>query len=145
MNRIADSASSDVLTHKESNALEARLLRVMSISAIVAVAISALVAPWRTTTGLMLGGTLSLLNYYWLHSSVAAIFDINHQTERPRARSSRYLLRYFVVSIVVLSAYQLHLVSLPATIAGLCSFVPALMFEAAREFYFVIMHREESY
>jgi len=35
-------------------------------------------------------------------------------------------------------------VSLAATIAGLSSFVVALFVEALREFYFVIIHREET-
>jgi hypothetical protein len=32
---------------------------------------------------------------------------------------------------------------LPAVLAGLCSFVVALMAEALREFYFAIIEREE--
>jgi hypothetical protein len=34
---------------------------------------------------------------------------------------------------------------LPATIAGMCSFVAALFVEAFRQFYFVIIGREESF
>jgi hypothetical protein len=36
-------------------------------------------------------------------------------------------------------------VVLAATLAGLCSLVPALFVEAARQFYFSIIHREESF
>jgi len=39
----------------------------------------------------------------------------------------------------------LQMVSLAATLAGLCAFVPALFVEAVREFYFAIMHREGSF
>jgi hypothetical protein len=103
------------------------------------------VAPWRVTSGVILGGLLAVLNYRWLHTSVAAIFNINLGTERPRAGASRYILRYAVVGAVVLAAVNLQIVSLAATLAGLCAFVPALFIEALREFYFAIIHREESF
>src|ERR1051325_11800203 len=145
MNQIADSAEAEGLVRGADSALELRICRAMIVVTVAAAIVSAAFAPWRFTTGLILGGALSLLNYRWLHSSVAAIFALNDSTKRPAARSSRYLLRYFVVGIVIFTAYQLQIVSLAATLAGLSAFVPALMFEALREFYFVIIHREESY
>ena len=93
----------------------------------------------------MLGGGLSLLNYHWLRTSINAIFNIDHAGQRPRVRISSYLIRYLIVGAVVFAAYELRLVSVAATIAGLSSFVPALFVEAFRQFYFVIIHREESY
>ena len=144
MNQIANSVNSAELRDGDDN-LEGRLLLSMAVATAIAVIVSVLVAPWRVTAGLFLGGSLSLLNYHWLHTSVAAIFNIDLSVERPHARSWRYLSRYFVVGVVVLVAYKLHLVALAATLAGLCSLVPALFVEAARQFYFVIIHREESF
>jgi hypothetical protein len=84
------------------------------------------------------------LNYHWLRTSVTAIFSVRG-ADRPRVQIWRYLLRYFVVGVAVFAAYQMQVVSLPATIVGLCSFVPALFVEAFRQFYFAIIHREESF
>lgn len=145
MNQIPDSVYGAVELRDGDDNLEGRLLRSMAAATAIAVIVSAVVAPWRVTSGLFLGGSLSLLNYHWLHTSVAAIFNIDLSVQRPRARSWRYLLRYFVVGLVVLAAYKLHLVALAATLAGLCSLVPALFVEAARQFYFSIIHREESF
>src|SRR5438094_4118866 len=144
MNQIANSVNSAELRDGDDN-LEGRLLLSMAVATAIAVIVSVLVAPWRVTSGLFLGGSLSLLNYHWLHTSVATIFNIDLSVQRPRARSWRYLLRYFVVGVIGFAAYKLHLVSLPATLMGLCSFVPALFAEAARQFYFAIIHREESF
>jgi hypothetical protein len=127
-----------------SGALESRVFRVMIASVAVAVIVSTFLAPWRVTTGLMLGGALSLLNYHWLQSSVTAIFNISAE-QRPRVKISSYIFRYFVVAGAALAAYQLELVSLPAVFAGLSSFVPALFIEASRQFYFAIIHRGESF
>src|SRR2546421_12944918 len=145
MSQIADSVNVAVELRDGDDRLEGRLLRSMAVATVIAVIVSTVVAPWRVTSGLFLGGSLSLLNYHWLHTSVAAIFNIDLSVQRPRARSWRYLLRYFVVGVIGFAAYKLHLVSLPATLMGLCSFVPALFAEAARQFYFAIIHREESF
>ena len=127
------------------DALDARVMRTMVVAVSLAVMISIPFAPWRITAGLLLGGLLSLLNHYWMRLSVAAAFDTAlGQGKKPRLRLANYILRYFVVVGVVFLAYQFNIVSLAATIVGLCSFVVALFFEAFREVYLAIIHREEN-
>jgi len=145
MSQIADSVSGDGFAVQKNDAIEARLFRLMIASVGIAAAASTIVTPWRVTAGLTLGGSLSLLNYHWLRTSVAAVFNIDIAAERPRFKASRYILRYFVIGVISFAAYKLRLVSLPATIAGLCAFVPALFVEAGRQFYFAVIHREESF
>ena len=145
MSQIADSVSGDGFAVPKDDAIETRLFRLMIVSVGIAATASTIVAPWRVTTGLTLGGVLSLLNYHWLRTSVAAVFNIDIAAKTPRFKASRYILRYFVIGIVAVAVYKLRLVSLPATIAGLCAFVPALFVEAGRQFYFAILHREESF
>ncbi len=132
----------DTGSEAAQDGVEARIFWVMIASVLVAVSIAAVIAPWRVTTGLLLGGLLSLLNYSWLRSSVGAIIEANAIGKINGNRSVRYILRYLVVAAAVVAAYKLNLVSLPATISGLCSFVIALFAEAFREFYFTIIHRE---
>jgi hypothetical protein len=128
----------------DDEALERRLTRSMCVAVVLAVAISAAVAPWRVTAGLALGGVLSLVNHRWLRSSIAASFGGDLRGKRPRLKVARYVLRYFVVGIAVFAAAWLDLISVPAALAGLCSFVAALFVEAARQFYTAIVHREET-
>jgi len=125
--------------------LEARIIRAMIVAVAVAVIVSAIVAPWRLTSGLLLGGVLSLLNYRWLSGSVAALLDMQKPGVKPRLKLWKHALRYLVIAVAVFAGYQLNLISLAATIAGLCSFVPALFVEAGRQFYFAIIRREESF
>jgi len=145
MGQIADSAGAGVELRDSASGLEARLLRSMIAAVVIAAGVSVFAAPWRVTFGLVLGGALSVLNYRWLHTSVAAIFKIDLAAAKPQAGVSRYLLRYLIVGGVVFAATNLQLVSLPAVLAGLSAFVPALFVEAIREFYFAIIHREESF
>ena len=141
---MAKTSDKQVETKSES-AIEARVLRTMAIAVGVAVIVSSAFAPWRVTTGLLLGGLLSLLSHHWMRTSIAAAFSGALEAgTKPKLTSVKYLLRYFVIAGAVLVAYQLNLISLPATIAGLCSFVVAIFVEALREFYFGIIRREET-
>ena len=145
MNQIADRVGRKGLSGDNQTTVELSIFRSMIAAVFIAVILGAILAPWRFTAGLMLGGVLSLFNYHWLRTSIAAVFNIDMAAERPRFKASRYILRYFVIGAISFAAYRLRLVSLPATLAGLCAFVPALFVEAGREFYFAIVHREESF
>ena len=116
----------------------------MLIAVGLAVLAGALFLPWRATAGLSLGGALSLLNYHWLRTSISAVFNIESAGQRPKLKASGYILRYFVLFTLVAVAYKLNVISLPATIVGMCSFVVALFVEAFRQAYFAIIRREES-
>lgn len=141
---MAKSSDKQVQT-KSGSAIDTRVLRTMAIAVGLAVVLSSVFAPWRVTTGLLLGGLLSLLSHHWLRTSIAATFSGALEVgTKPQLTSVKYILRYVVIAVSVLVAYQLDVVSLPATIAGLCSFVVALFVEALREFYFVIIRREET-
>ena len=144
MSQIVHSIIPEGLAREDHGALETRVFRAMIASVSLAVVASTMLLPWRVTTGLMLGGLLSLFNFHWLQSSVAAVFNVG-AGERPRVRVLRYVIRYFVVGATGITAYKLGLVSLPAMFAGLCSFVPALFVEAIRQFYYAIIRREESF
>ena len=144
MSQIANSMNAERFAGEDHGGLELRVFRVMMAIVAVAVIVSTMLLPWRVTTGLILGGALSLLNYHWLQTSVAAVFNVSTE-ERPRIRISRYIIRYFVVAGAAFAAYELRLVSLGAMFAVLCSFVPALFIEASRQFYFAIIRREESF
>jgi hypothetical protein len=142
MREIVDMTSKNSLSTDDSG-IETRVFRTMALAVGLAVVVSLPFAPWRVTGGLLVGGLLSLLNYHWLCSSIAAGFDLAVPGAEPRIKLAQYILRYFVLAIVVFAAYTLNLVSLPATLAGLCSFVIALFGEAFREVYFAIIHRKE--
>lgn len=129
----------------EGARLERRLLRGMMVSVALAVLVSLMTAPWRVTTGLLLGGVLAFFNHHWLRTSLSAVFGSAAQTgRRPKLTAARYVLRYFIIGAVVASAYMLDLVSIAATVAGLCAFAAAVMIEAFTQLYFAIRYREEN-
>lgn len=121
-----------------------RIFRNTFWAALVAVIMSAFLAPWRVTAGLALGGALALFNQHWLRSSVEAVFESATAERPPSWKAARYVLRYAVVAALVFFAYQSGLVSLVATLAGMCAVVAGLLAEGFRQFYFAIVRREET-
>jgi hypothetical protein len=120
-----------------------RIFRDTLVAAVAAVAVSAFVAPWRVTAGLALGGALTLFNQHWLRSSVEAVFDGATSARPPRVKAARYILRYLVVAAAVFAAHSAGLVSLVATLAGMCAVVAGLLAEGFRQIYIAIVRREE--
>jgi hypothetical protein len=144
MSEIVNSAGSSAFNSDDPAAMERRLFRTMCGTVAVAVMLSAPFAPWRVTTGLLLGGILSLFNHHWLRTSLAAVFSRAQSGKRVKINAARYVLRYFVIAAAVAAAYTLNLVQIVATLLGLCSFVLAAMMEAFMQIYFVIVNREET-
>jgi hypothetical protein len=129
----------------EGLALERRLRRSMFAVVALAVLISAPLAPWRVTTGLLLGGALAVFNHHWLRTSLRAVFGGEATgASSSRLAAARYVLRYAVIALVVASAYMFDLISLAATLAGMCAFAAAIMVEALVQLYFAIVYREEN-
>ncbi len=128
---------------EEPRAVVRRILRDTCLAAGAAVAVSLFVAPWRVTLGLALGGALAAFNQHWLRTSVEAVFEGAGAARPPKMRAARYVLRYLVVAAVAYAAYRSGLVSLVATLAGMCAVVAALLAEGFRQFYFAIVRRED--
>jgi ATP synthase I chain len=144
MSEIVHSAGRSAFSHADPVVMERRLFRTMCATVALGVIISTPFAPWRTTTGLLLGGILSLFNHQWLRSSLAAVFGAAQSGRRVKIKAARYVLRYFVIAAIVAAAYTLNLVNIVATLIGLCSFVAAAMLEAFMQIYFIIVNREET-
>ena len=150
MNEIADSGTLDSqmsgeVASTDASAMAERLFRVMAGAVVLAVIASALLMPWRVTTGLFIGGALSLLNHHWMRTAVGAAFALASETgARPKLKVVRFITRYFIVAAVIFAAHWLDIASLTAVLAGLCSFVVAALVEGFMQAYFVIIHREET-
>jgi ATP synthase I subunit len=123
--------------------INTRVFRTMAVTTMLAVGVSAFIAPWRVTTGLLAGGLLALFSHSWLKNSAAAAIRLSATGGAPQLRLAQFVLRYVVIAAVVFSVYTLELVSLPAVFIGLSTFVVAMFVEAGREFYFAIKEREE--
>lgn len=120
-----------------------RILRIMAIVLIAAAAVSSVFANWRVTGGLIVGGILAFVNYYWLKFALKSVFENAANGEKPKFLIGKYFLRYFAVGAVIAVVFLTRIVSPTALIGGLSAFAAAVMIES---FILVLIHiskREE--
>lgn len=98
---------------------------------------------WRVTLGVLLGGTLSFLNLYWLKLSLKNLLYKAAEGKQPRFNSALYVLRYVFIAAIAAAAVSLKLVTVAATLVGLLSFAFAILLETIIQIYFIIVNREE--
>ncbi len=81
--------------------------------------------------GVLLGGILSLVNYYWLKVSLRGVFDkIAGGGEKPRFLAAKYLLRYAAFALILVIVFLTKILPIIAVLLGLASFAIAIIIEA---------------
>jgi len=80
--------------------------------------------------GVILGGVLSFVNYYWLKISLKRIFDnaVAHG-EKPRFLAVRYFTRYLTLGGILAIVFLTETIPVVAVILGLSSFALAIVIE----------------
>lgn len=123
---------------EETSSVEKRLWRLMLGSLVIEIVVSLFWLDWQLTGGILVGGILATFNFRLLQTSIRGLW----QTQS-NYFAFKFILRYFVIGLVVLSFYYLKIVSIFGILIGISSFVAALMIEALIQFYFVITKHEE--
>ncbi|MGH9898802.1 MAG: ATP synthase subunit I [Pyrinomonadaceae bacterium] len=141
MNSSSDSADTPPVDMEDHARLERRLYVWMILGITIAFAMSIMLAEWRVSTGILLGGSLALFNLSWLRASMASLLASSVNRKRVFI-AARFLLRYLVIGLIVWLAVIFDLVSLPATIAGLSAFAVAMILEAIKQSFYI--YREDS-
>ncbi|HEX8286553.1 MAG TPA: ATP synthase subunit I [Pyrinomonadaceae bacterium] len=93
--------------------------------------------------GVIVGGILSLINYYWLKHSLRRIFDAAHPSEPPRFLATKYFLRYLVFGAILAVVYLTKAVPVVAVLLGLASFAFAIVIEAFIRLFSSFFNKKE--
>ena len=123
---------------EETSSVEKRLWRLMLGSLAVEIAVSLIWLDWQLTGGILVGGSLASFNFHLLQTSIRGLWQTQSNTF-----AFKFIVRYFVIGLVVFSFYYLKIVSIFGILIGISSFVAALMIEALIQLYFVITKNEE--
>jgi len=80
--------------------------------------------------GVIFGGVLSFINYYWLKVSLKRLFDnaVAHG-EKPRFLALRYFARYLTLGAILTVVFLTETIPVVAVILGLASFALAIVIE----------------
>ncbi len=80
--------------------------------------------------GVLIGGILSLVNYYWIKQSLKSIFDKAVSGEKPIFLGLQYFFRYLTFGAILFFLYLTKSVPIVGVLLGLASFALAIIFEA---------------
>ena len=84
----------------------------------------------RFGVGVILGGILSFINYYWLKVSLKRLFDnAVADGQKPRFLAVRYFGRYLTLGAILTVVFLTKTVPVVAVILGLSSFALAIVIE----------------
>lgn len=120
-----------------------RILWIMAVILIIAVVGSLIFAEWRVTAGLILGGILSFINYYWLKFALRSVFENVTEGEKPKFLIGKYFLRYFAIGAVIFLVSLTKMISVVALVCGLLAFAAAVVIESFILVFIHISKREE--
>lgn len=107
-----------------------RILWTMGLVALVGSLAGFIFVSRQFGLGVILGGILSLINYYWLKVSLKRIFDdaVAHG-ETPRFLAIRYFARYLTLGVILVIVFLTETIPVVAVILGLASFALAIVIE----------------
>lgn len=107
-----------------------RIVILMAVSSVLGCLLSLIFISADFGFGVLIGGILSLVNFYWLGKSLKRIFEnIAREGEKPIFMGASYILRYFVFGLILAIIYLSHIVPIIAVLLGLASFAFALTIE----------------
>jgi small-conductance mechanosensitive channel len=86
-------------------------------------------------SGILIGGLLSFVNYYWLKHTLKVIFDRAKGGEKPRLFAFGYIIRYVAFGFVIATIYLSQAIPITAVIAGLGAFAIAVVIEGLLRIY----------
>ena len=120
-----------------------RILILTAISVFVGSVLSYVYADVRFAAGFLIGGILSIVNYYWLKVSLKTVFEsISEGADKPRFLAGRYILRYAFLGLVLMIVYLTKTVSVVSVLLGLVSFAFAIFIEGLIRLFTVLFNKK---
>lgn len=107
-----------------------RILWTLGAVTIVLAIVGFVLDSWEFGLGVVIGGVLAIVNYYWLKVSLKRVFvQIANGGERPQFLAIRYFGRYLTLGVILLIIFLTKIVPVLAVVLGLASFALAIVVE----------------
>lgn len=140
------SETSDIITDEQETPPplpHTRILFLTAVCVVIGSILSYIYADLRFAIGFLIGGVLSIVNYYWLKISLKKVFErINGGAEKPKFLAGRYILRYGFLGLVLMIVYLTKTVPVVAVLLGLVSFAFAIFLEGLIRLFTVLFNKK---
>lgn len=84
--------------------------------------------------GVLMGGILALVNYFWLERSTRALFE-ERATSSAAILAAKYIFRYAAIGAALLLIYMSGVVPIAAVILGLSAFAVAVVLQGMKNIF----------
>ncbi|MFN8000850.1 MAG: ATP synthase subunit I [Acidobacteriota bacterium] len=135
------------MSTEDDSRVQQRLQRHTYVVIILALIVGGIWAGWPMALGILLGGILSLFNKRWLQGSLRAMLNhvVAQETGRvPPFTASKFILRYFVIALVIGMAVWTGKVHPLGLGIGFAAFVGGVMIEAGYQLYLGFKTNDEA-
>ncbi len=138
------SENSDTPVQEVPELSDRRILILMGIVVVVGSMLGFILVSNRFGSGILLGGTLAGINYYWLKNALSGIFEkAIRDGKKPKFLIGGYLLRYVFLAIALVIVYYTKVVDFAAVLAGLASLAAAIMIEGIIRLFSIVYSSRE--
>lgn len=93
--------------------------------------------------GIVIGGFLSFINYYWLKFSLRKVFDGALEGKKPSVFGAQYILRYLTFGLLLALIYLTKMLPMMAILLGLSSFAFAIVIEGILRIFSSFNNKKE--
>ena len=107
-----------------------RIFILMAFAVLLGSVLSAIFVSLNFAVGVLIGGILSLVNYYWLSRSLKSVIEDAVAGGAPHFLAGRAFIRYVAFGAILGIVYLTKAVPMIAVLLGLASFAVAIIFEA---------------
>ena len=121
--------TSDPDPYKAAVDINDRLMKVMGILVVTGTVATGIFVSVRFGIGFLVGGVCSLLNYYWLKATLRKFFEKAVEGEPKGMMGARFILRYFLLAMVVVVVWLSGILPVVSVLFGLAGFALAVVIE----------------
>lgn len=107
-----------------------RILILMAAAAVLGGILTGIFVSPAFGLGVLIGGALSLVNYWWLKRSLKVVIEGAVAGGAPHFLAGRAFIRYAAFAAILAVLYLSKAVPMVAVLLGLASFAVAIIFEA---------------
>ena len=108
-----------------------RILVIQGILSIVGTIAGIVLVSARFGIGVLTGCILAFVNYFWMKRSLAKIFTLAEDGQRPRFIGAGYFVRYIALGCVVGFFYVFNILPIAALLVGMAGFGFAILVEGS--------------
>ena len=106
-----------------------RILIIMALVTVAGCVLGFAFGSARFGAGVLIGGILSFVNYFWLKGSLRSLFERTAAGGSAGFLAAKYFFRYLAIALVLALFYYAFAVPATAMLLGLASFAFAVVIE----------------